>query len=50
MIAQEVEKIFPELVTTNENKTVNYNGLIGVLIEAIREQQKQIDDLKKRLN
>jgi hypothetical protein len=50
VIAQEVEKIFPELVSTSENKTVNYNGLIGVLIEAIREQQEQIDELKKKLN
>jgi hypothetical protein len=46
VIAQEVEKIFPELVKTGENKTVNYNGLIGVLIEAIKDQQKQIEELK----
>jgi hypothetical protein len=48
VIAQEVEKIFPELVKQSDtHKTVNYNGLIGVLIEAIKEQQKQIDELKK---
>jgi hypothetical protein len=49
VIAQEVEKVLPELVNTGENKTVNYNGLIGVLIEAVKEQQKQIDELKKKL-
>jgi hypothetical protein len=47
VIAQEIEEIFPELVKTAENKSVNYNGLVGVLIEAIKEQQKQIEELKK---
>jgi hypothetical protein len=50
VIAQEIEKVFPELVKTGENKSVNYNGLIGVLIEAMKEQQKQIEELKKLLN
>ena len=50
VIAQEVEKILPYLVRTGENKSVNYNGLIGVLIEAIKEQQKQIEALEKRIN
>jgi hypothetical protein len=50
VIAQEVEKVFPELVRTGENKSVNYNGLIGVLIEAVKEQQKQIEELKKLIN
>lgn len=50
VIAQEVEKILPYLVRTGENKSVNYNGLIGVLIEAIKEQQKQIETLEKIIN
>jgi hypothetical protein len=50
VIAQELEKVFPELVKTGENKSVNYNGLIGVLIEAVKEQQKQIEELKKQIN
>jgi hypothetical protein len=50
VIAQELEKVFPSLVKTAENKSVNYNGLIGVLIEAIKEQQKQIEELKKLIN
>ena len=47
VIAQEVEKVFPSLVKTAENKSVNYNGLVGVLIEAIKELKKQIEELKK---
>jgi len=50
VIAQEVEKILPHLVRTGESKSVNYNGLIGVLIEVVKEQQKQINDIKKHLN
>ena len=49
VIAQEVEELFPELVRKNEDtgfKSVRYQGLIGVLIEAMKEQQKQIDELK----
>ncbi len=46
VIAQEVEKILPELVSQGDIKSVNYNGIIGVLIEAIKEQQIQINGLK----
>ena len=44
VIAQEVQKVFPELVKTNTNGilAVNYSGLIPVLIEAVKEQQEQI--------
>lgn len=59
LIAQEVEKVFPELVHTNKInnlKSLEYGNLVAPLIEAIKEQQKQIqalkleiDDLKKRL-
>ena len=39
VIAQELEKVLPELVATTDEgtKTVNYNGIIGVLIQAIKE-------------
>lgn len=49
LIAQEVEKIFPELVNTDKDgyKSINYTGLIPVMIESIKEQQHQIDELKK---
>ena len=51
LLAQDVQKAFPELVkTTNDSDktlSVNYQGLIPVLINAIKDQQKQIDELKK---
>ena len=46
VIAQELEEILPELVTDGEIKTVNYNGIIGVLIEAVKELKAEIEDLK----
>jgi hypothetical protein len=47
VIAQELEKVLPDLVKTGELKTVNYSGIIGVLIEAIKELKEDIEDLKK---
>ena len=47
VIAQEVEKVIPEVVHDGEYKSVAYGNMVGVLIEAIKEQQKQIDELKK---
>ena len=51
VIAQDVEKVLPQLVDTRDNgyKAVDYGKLTGLLIEAIKEQQKQIDELKSRL-
>jgi hypothetical protein len=49
VIAQEVEKVLPELIGGGETKSVNYNGLIGVLIEAVKTQQTQIDELNARI-
>ena len=45
VIAQELEEILPELVNGDKNKTVNYSGIIGVLIEAIKELNKKIDSM-----
>lgn len=47
-IAQEVEKVFPDLVGTDSNgfKTVNYISVIPVLTEAIKTQQEEIESLK----
>jgi hypothetical protein len=50
IIAQDVEKVFPELVRDGNFKTVNYNGLIGVLVESIKELKQEVEDLKSRLN
>ena len=50
VIAQEVEKILPELITTQERKSVNYNGIIGVLIEAVKELSAEVEELKKKVS
>ncbi len=51
VIAQEMEKVAPELVIDDGNyKGVAYGNLVGYLIEAIKDQQKQIDELKERCN
>ena len=50
VIAQEVEQVFPEVTHSNgENMVVNYNGLIGLLVEAVKEQQVEINNLKERI-
>ena len=46
IIAQELEEVLPELVHGNDPKTVNYNGIIGVLIEAIKELKAEVEELK----
>lgn len=50
-IAQELEKVLPHLVATDEkgNKAVNYIELMPYLIEAIKDQQTQINDLKSQI-
>jgi hypothetical protein len=54
VIAQEIEKVAPELVHTAKDemgtKSVAYGNLVGYLIEAVKDQQKQINDLKERLD
>ena len=51
VIAQEIEKVLPEVVVTRGNgyKAVRYEKIVALLIQAIKEQQSQIDDLKSRL-
>ena len=47
IIAQQVEKVLPELINnTSSHKAVNYNGLIAVLIESIKELKQEIKELK----
>jgi hypothetical protein len=50
-IAQELEQTFPELVTTNPDgtKAVKYQNAVAVLFEAIKQQQKQINQLIEKL-
>lgn len=52
VMAQEVQKVFPELVKTDANGImgVNYSGLIPVLIEAVKEQQGQIAEKTEALD
>ena len=50
VIADNVQEVLPEIVTDGDPKTVNYNGLIGLLIEAVKEQQSEINSLKERLS
>jgi hypothetical protein len=48
VIAQEIEKVLPELVITRDNgyKAVKYEKIVALLIEAIKEQQIEIEELK----
>ena len=46
VIAQELAEVLPDLVSYGEIKTVNYNGLIGVLIEAVKELKAEVEELK----
>ena len=50
VIAQNIEEVLPELVNGEDSKTVNYNGIIGLLIECVKTQQEQIDELNRRLD
>ena len=53
LIAQDVEEILPQVVSTGidelKTKTISYSDIVPVLIEAIKEQQSQIEELKTLL-
>ena len=50
VIAQEIEQVMPELVDTRDNgyKAVKYEKLVPLLIESIKELQKEIEELKSK--
>ena len=54
MIAEEVGEVIPEVVAYEENgkdaKSLDYARLVAVLVEAVKEQQKEIEQLKALLN
>ena len=50
VIADQLQTVLPELVSDGDPKSVNYNGLIGLLIEVVKDQQNQIDELKDEFN
>jgi hypothetical protein len=51
VIAQEVEKVIPEVVLDGEDyKSVSYGNIVGLLIEAIKDLNKEVESLKEQLN
>ena len=52
VVAQEIEEVLPELVITRDNgyKAVKYEKMVALLIEGIKEQQEQINELKTKLD
>ena len=50
VIAQEIEAVLPEVVETREDgyKAVDYKKIVPLLIEGIKDLQKQINELKKQ--
>ena len=52
VLAQEIQKVFPELVSedNNENLAVNYQGLVPVLINALKEQDNRISNQQNEIN
>ncbi|MDM1555170.1 tail fiber domain-containing protein [Chryseobacterium indologenes] len=51
LVAQEVEKVLPNIVSTDHDgyKSVNYNELIPLLLQTVQEQGKKIEELQKEL-
>ena len=50
VIADNVQETLPDLVNNEDPKTVNYNGLVGLLIEVVKNQQEQINELRSLLD
>lgn len=50
LIAQDVQAVFPEAVRTNADGylMVDYAGLVGVLVEAVKELADRVDELEQR--
>ena len=51
VIAQEIEKVLPEVVETRDNgyKAVKYDKIVPLLIESIKDLKAEIEELKGRL-
>jgi hypothetical protein len=52
LIAEDVDKVLPNLVTKDANGNPNgiyYTKLVAYLVEAIKDQQEQIEELKKKV-
>jgi hypothetical protein len=50
LLAQDVEKYLPQLIHIDENgtKALNYNGVIGVLVEAVKELSERVKQLESK--
>ena len=49
LLAQDVEKYLPQLIeNVDDKKTLNYNGVIGVLVEAIKELNEKVKHLENK--
>jgi hypothetical protein len=53
LLAQDIQKVFPELVKESGDEdgtlSINYQGLVPILINAIKEQQKELQKLQNKL-
>lgn len=49
LIAQDVERVFPDAVSTGEDGylMVDYHGLVGVLVEAVKELADRVEELER---
>ena len=51
LLAQDIEKVFPELVSESHGvKSVNYQGLVPVLINALKDQDAMMKEQDNRLS
>ena len=52
VLAQEIKEVFPELVSEDDNEmlAVNYQGLVPVLINALKEQDAKMKEQEKKIN
>ncbi|UYW75828.1 hypothetical protein OFY05_23005 (plasmid) [Pseudocitrobacter faecalis] len=56
LIAQDVQDVQPELVTVDHNDQsgeprlrLNYNGVVGMLVEAVKELREEVRELKAKM-
>ena len=52
LIAQDVEEYLPQVISVNKDgyKLISYGNIVAILIEGMKEQQKEIEELKNAVN
>jgi hypothetical protein len=51
LIAQDVERILPEVIGGNdEKKTLNYGAMLGLVVEAIKELDDKLEDIRNSIS